>query len=228
MAYVPLTDANRSAIRAVLMGLQRKEEATLGDETVLVNKITEYEPLRTVVVEALWGDYIDLFDRLDTLSRTANVPVSWEYAINHTDGTQTFHDERVVITDIRIPVVVKMDGWGNINSSLTKLKGHQIFSDPIFMELRNLRQVQYECSDRWEAVIRQVTGFLDKCKSLNEAVKLWPDLRRYVPADLQRRLDLKPEREKTDASSAAEALKAIDMDAVNTSTVLARMAGGDL
>jgi hypothetical protein len=48
---------------------------------------------------------------------------------------------------------------------------------------------------------------------------------RYVPKQYIDKMNVKTEKQEKKASSAMEALKAIDMDAVNASTVLARMAG---
>jgi hypothetical protein len=46
--------------------------------------------------------------------------------------------------------------------------------------------VQYEQAVRkvrraWGARRDQIVLFLSKCKSLNEAIKLWPEVRLYVP-----------------------------------------------
>jgi len=66
---------------------------------------------------------------------------------------------------------------------------------------------------------------VSKCKSLNEAIKLWPDVQRYVPKQFLDRVAKKAEKSAGAASQGAEALKGIDVDMVNTSVVLARMAG---
>jgi DNA polymerase elongation subunit (family B) len=98
---------------------------------------------------------------------------------------------------------------------------------PLLIEARDLAVLRRECSKRWTKVQDQVLKFLGSCKSLNEAIKLWPDVRRYIPKDYLKRVDTKVEKTKT-KSSGADALAGMDMDMVNTSLVLARMAGASL
>jgi hypothetical protein len=88
------------------------------------------------------------------------------------------------------------------------------------------RLLRHECETRWESIDKKVALFLDNCKSLNEALKLWPDLAHYVPQEYIDKVNEKTEKKKSGPSEAAlEALKAIDTDVVAQSNVLARMAG---
>lgn len=90
-----------------------------------------------------------------------------------------------------------------------------------------------ECIIRWNTVARQISTFLDSCKSLNEALKLLPDIERYVPPYYLERVGEKrgtSSAKKTDEEArkaeVLAALKAVDIDTVRTSEVLARMASG--
>ena len=91
-----------------------------------------------------------------------------------------------------------------------------------------------ECIDRWNTVSRQISKFLDSCKSLNEALKLLPDIERYVSRDYIARVNEKrgggTSAKKTDEEArkaeVLAALKGVDVDTVRTSEVLARMASG--
>lgn len=93
---------------------------------------------------------------------------------------------------------------------------------------------QRECHDRWNRVERQINDFLDTCKSLNEALKLLPDIERYVPEYYLSRVNEKrggtASAKKTDEEArkaeVLAALKNVDVEVVRTSEVLARMAAG--
>lgn len=84
-----------------------------------------------------------------------------------------------------------------------------------------------EILDRWESVEEKVIGFLKECKSLNEAVKLWPDVVIYVDPDDVKRLEAKREKAET-TSRAAEALAALNTDELMGAAVIARLSGADV
>ena len=85
---------------------------------------------------------------------------------------------------------------------------------------------ELEVYARWNKVDKTITEFLDKCKSLNEAVKLWPDLMHYIPQDLKNRMALKPEKreKRTDAE---DALAKLDTNSVTAAAVIARLYESD-
>ena len=77
---------------------------------------------------------------------------------------------------------------------------------------------------RWATVRKQIVNFLKSCKSLNEALKLWPDVRIYIPEAYIKRVERKVEREVT-MSRAASALANVDTDAAISAAMTARMMG---
>ena len=54
--------------------------------------------------------------------------------------------------------------------------------------------VELALNQKWEKVRNDIIGFLKKCKSLNEAVKLFPAVRMYISVDDIQRLERKAER----------------------------------
>jgi hypothetical protein len=74
-------------------------------------------------------------------------------------------------------------------------------------------------NERWSKVTKDVTEFLDKCKSLNEAVKLFPTVRMYIhPQDLER-LDRKVER----PSQRRKLVEEIDADGLTAAAIAAKL-----
>jgi hypothetical protein len=76
---------------------------------------------------------------------------------------------------------------------------------------------------RWDNTENKIVEFLQSCKSLNEAVKLWPDVTLYVEKCDIDRMGVK--REKVKESKALEALKELDTDALVSNAVISRMSG---
>ena len=90
--------------------------------------------------------------------------------------------------------------------------------------VRDWYQTKTQIKYRWFVVREQVLGFLTKCKSLNEALKLWPSVDMYIPMEFL--LKARAETTRRAATNlAAEMLATIDTDHAVASAVIARMAG---
>lgn len=72
---------------------------------------------------------------------------------------------------------------------------------------------------RWSKVSDDITGFLDKCKSLNEAVKLFPTIRMYLHGDDIERLDRKVER----PSQRKKLVEDVDTDGLTAAAIAAKL-----
>jgi hypothetical protein len=83
----------------------------------------------------------------------------------------------------------------------------------------------YDIAQRWDKVDKQIMDFLGKCKSVNEALKLWPQIEMYIPPEFITKVNEKKERNAAGPSQAAEALKALDTDHLTTAAVISRMSG---
>lgn len=86
--------------------------------------------------------------------------------------------------------------------------------------MRERREVEM----RWGNVRSKVCSFLESCKSLNEAIKLWPEIEHYIPKEYIERVLQKREKS-TSVSNAAEVLGQIDTQELTAAVVIARMAG---
>jgi hypothetical protein len=80
-----------------------------------------------------------------------------------------------------------------------------------------------EVDARWDKVRMDVLKFLENCKSLNEAIKLWPDIRIYIPKHYIERIEKKAERTVSN-TSALDILKGIDTDGAVAAAIGARLA----
>jgi hypothetical protein len=78
--------------------------------------------------------------------------------------------------------------------------------------------------ERYAKVKQDVITFLNKCKSFNEAIKLWPAIATYADKDFVDRVnEVKPKGERR-ISEAMDVLAKIDVDAVQATAVAARLA----
>jgi hypothetical protein len=73
---------------------------------------------------------------------------------------------------------------------------------------------------RWEKVKTDITEFLGKCKSLNEAVKLFPGVRMYIHYEDLQRLDKKIER----PTQRAKIVEEVDTEGLTAAAIAAKLA----
>jgi hypothetical protein len=73
---------------------------------------------------------------------------------------------------------------------------------------------------RWAKVKTDITEFLGKCKSLNEAVKLFPGVRMYIHYEDLERLDKKIER----PTQRAKIVEAVDTEGLTAAAIAAKLA----
>lgn len=220
MAYVGITDKLVNEVERTMRNLHAAELAALGTEKELVARLVAAPEFKAAIDTVLWGEYIDIQPRLSKFDKECLVALN--LPLLRTEGVI-----RRVTINVNGPCFSNNDRWHAFDLSPLAVADLNVYHLEPMQALRVFLDAQHECNARWGTIIGKVKQFLKAAKSLNEAVKLWPDLRRYIDADTLNRLDTKAEKIKT-SSTAADVLATVDIDAINTSTVLARMAGATL
>lgn len=223
MAYVAVSNELHRDIVNRIRGMCGAETQTLPNYEEVNKTIAASQEISELVRTKLWGDLRDLESRLLKHNKVTRVDLQVVYDMTHPrePNITVTRKVEVQLPGFAVPCFVIPQGYGNAYLEL-KVKPDD---HPLFQQMVDIALIRAECSDRWSKVEEQVTGFVSKCKSLNEAIKLWPDVQRYVPKQFLDRVAKKAEKSASAASQGAEALKGIDVDMVNTSVVLARMAG---
>jgi hypothetical protein len=80
--------------------------------------------------------------------------------------------------------------------------------------------IELALNARWAKVSDDISEFLKKCKSLNEAVKLFPGVRMYISAEDAERLDRKVERQ----SQRKLIVESYDTDGLTAAAIAAKLA----
>jgi hypothetical protein len=201
MAYVAISGDLITRVEQKINGMRNKELNTTGERPDKgFDENSEY------LLGLLWGEHIHLKDTL---------PESFISRLNSFGIPSPYSTSRLYIyTKGNTKVPPKASNYiDNID-----------WEHPEFVELKKWLDTEHEIETRWYKTRNDVKGFLQKCKSLNEAVKLWPDVEAYIDwADISRLNTKKEKSEKTNA--AMEALKSLDTDALTANAVIARMSG---
>ena len=85
---------------------------------------------------------------------------------------------------------------------------------------RELRLIRSD----WKTKLVEIKDFLRRCKSLNEAVKLWPGVRLYIPKETLGTLDTPVVRPQAQIRKES-ALANVNTDGLTAAAVAARLAG---
>lgn len=215
MAYVAISGDFNARVEEKIHKMLQAELATLGEEPVV--HCTGQEPF---ITNTVWGEHVQLKDV---------VPDDW---CNKPDDL-----------NVRFPIPDQVNDRGNPIHYNFKLKfangiktppGHGYYdtkdvpnSEPLLATLVDWAIKRQEIIARWSAVQDKIESFLAECKSANEAVKLWPDIKMYFNAQDVARLETKHGRSETQ-SKAAEVLAGINTDEVMSAAVIARLSGAQV
>ena len=218
MAYVAITHKLESAIMKKIRGLENIEIA--GEKKPEVPALTGMEDwLRPI----LWGVLTDTPFEGDPSLSVADTSIDFKLFYTNSVGIETSVFE--TLPCLRVSRFYDVNEYGQKPYNFRIHVYEDTF--PYFKELADHLRTTREISVRWDKVAKQVSEFLGSCKSLNEALKLWPDLRRYVPEEALARINEKTEKPKKDQSAAMAALAKMDLESISVSNVLARMAGAE-
>lgn len=175
------------------------------------------------LTKAMWGNYLHLKDQLPHDWLSLNTGPSMVVVMPTDDeGKQVKHvihfrnqkvlnrpnndrwsEPKIECTKAFLDANVDMTGVLNILGYIDR------------MDLNN------EIKAKWSKVEADVMLFLGKCKSLNEALKLWPGVKLYIPAEYIRRVEHKVERKVREK----EIVESVATDELTAAAIAARLAG---
>jgi hypothetical protein len=211
MAYVAIST---QLMNEVDNKINRMKEA---DANLIQKPIDDftYNTLPSDLDQLVWGEHHHLKNV---------IPDDWKvYSKDFRANTKFMHDGTELKSLICIKTAVGTAAPPKSSSYTTHF---DIPADhPLIAEVVQRDIADYENRKKWKAIQRQIKDFLNNCKSLNEAVKLWPDVRVYIPQSYMDRMLAKSERTAEKISKASEFLKQIDTDNAVAAAVGARMAG---
>lgn len=94
---------------------------------------------------------------------------------------------------------------------------------PEFLALFNTYKQSREIEAKWSKVTIDIVKFLESAKSLNSALKSWPELCAFIPEEYLARVSAKPERT-AERKRAEESLASIDRNLAVTSATMIKLA----
>lgn len=212
MAYVAISGELKENVKEQIKNLQRKDSGSIPDVPSSVSLDTIPEDLK----DKVWGEHRHL---------EAMMPKEWklyrdeltlkvEFVLENSDVCKTSFD-------IKFNRPAELACPPNTRPYSFAVEVDEYY--PLVAEYLVYRKKIAEVDARWDKVRIDVMKFLENCKSLNEALKLWPDIRIYIPKQYIERIEKKAERTVSN-TSALDILKGIDTDGAVAAAIGARLA----
>jgi hypothetical protein len=219
MATVYITQELSSQVSSVI---KRMREAEIVTNNAEIGKPIELDT-SGFLTKAMWGNHLHLKDQIpsDWLSisnsPTLNVHVPVDeagnkivHSINFRNQTVTnrpnndrWNEPKISCKKAYLEANVDMAGVQNVLNYLDRV------------------ELNAEIKARWAKVEGDIMAFLGKCKSLNEALKLWPGVKMYIPREYIERVERKVERKVREK----EILDDTPVDTLTAAAIAARLSG---
>jgi hypothetical protein len=215
MAFVGISKNFTERVGQKIHNMQKAEINALGKQPEITALNTE-----PWVLQAVWGEHLHLLDKMPEkwLGKAANL--KFRFKIDNPDLPEDRQNYAFGI-EFADPVFVPPNhswyGETPIDESIPQIA-------PIVEYATKFREIDA----RWFKVRGQVISFLESCKSANEAVKLWPDVKMYFDQEDIERLEAKTIRSGTAESEAAKKLAELDTNGLTSAAVIARMSGAQV
>lgn len=218
MAFVGISKDFMARVNNKIDAMHGAELKTLGQEKPKLH----IAPTDPFYMQTIWGQHTALFKQMPNDWISYQDGMNFKFKIpdaNRDREMDNWFDFRVATTSTGFPVPPRTSSYDSKECDPY---------NPVMAEILDYALKQNEIAMRWETVKKKVIGFLQACKSANEAIKLWPDVKTYFDATDIVRLDIKAVRSGSKDSAAAEALAGIDTGEIMSAAVIARLSGAQV
>lgn len=177
-----------------------------------------------LLMQMAWGDYKHVFPQLpkDWLKHSKSSDLNIITGVDE-DG----HEAKFTVSVTGLNSYYEIptaDRWSAPRPSCTKewlsSRTHLTGAYEILTQIEQ-KEVRKTIHEKWEKVNSDINLFLNKCKSLNEALRLWPALKMYVPEEYIERVETKVERRKREA----ELIETVNLEELTAAAIAAKLSG---
>lgn len=218
MATVYITQELLGRVSSVI---DRMRDADITTQNAETGKPIELDTSE-FLTKAMWGDKIHLKDQIPYDWLSVNTGPTMTVSVTLEDGNKMqsmihFRNQKVLNRP-------HTDRWSEPKIECTKafLDAHADMTGVQnilnYLERMDLNR---EIKTKWNKVDTDIKQFLSKCKSLNEALKLWPGVKLYIPQEYINRVEHKVERKVREK----EIKESVATDELTAAAIAAKLAG---
>ena len=227
MAFVALSNTTKDAITGKLKQMRIASMRNIGASPLPNNAVIDKDAL----ADFLWGEHKELREKLPNAWKATSIPymhfyiidtegnaISTVYNLESVSRYQAYCGEVSYPDNMLPPNVLKL---GRYDELIVPASVFGITEDTLQKHDEWFKSMTEEIV-KWQTVANQVSDFLDRCKSLNQALKLMPSFRMYIPAELLARVDEKVERSAPKGKDGGNPLEGLDVNAIAMAALTAR------
>ncbi len=231
MAFVGISEVLRTQVRSKIRNMSSAEKDTLGadpregsgidvngNEDWFTRSVWQGKPELQTLVPDTWLAQVDMVGLY--------VDPEWDgdfKKLNERTKSSIYCGRMKFPTPIKLPPTYR----GYIPDMVIGFLPGETMPEDIKRILDYMTKVK-DIKQRWEKVEEKVGEFLIHCKSLNEGLKLWPDLKVYIPKEYLERVERKTSSRADKTTQAADILSTIDTDEIQAAAVIARLSGANV
>lgn len=225
MAHVAISRDFIARVESKITIMRNAELNALGHEPQI-----SLSPDSPILLNAVWGENLHLRTQLPKAwkSTTGNLRLTFN---TKTTQDKTTKEGAVIQEPVSYQFNVTSPGdtifelppndyW----HSLHEVKAEDL-SHPDISKIVEYGNAKTEIEYRWIEVGKKVVGFFQSCKSMKEAVTLWPDCKVYINDEDIERFEKKVVKSASQDSEAAKVLAGLNTDELMGAAVVARLSG---
>lgn len=215
MAFVAISGVLLERVVVKIRAMQEAELKTLGEVPP-----TSISPASALAKKTCWKDYAHLYDVIPKEWTNTHSSIDMKFKVpGYEETTKPWFVTKIKATHDEFRFPPKASWYDNYEVSADEPE--------LALVVEYAKRVK-EIDARWHEVQEKVIGFLQACKSANEAVKLWPQVKIYLYQEDIDRIEKKVVRSGGADSNAAQALAGIDTASVESAAVIARLSGAQV
>jgi len=225
MAHVAISRDFISRVESKITTMRNAEIKVLGAEPTIT-----LHPDSPVVLNAVWGQHLHLRNQM---------PEKWKNTSNslrlmfNTNTVHTRIASNGTPEDIPVSCTFNVASANNTHFEMppndywhaTHMVHPDDMNNPDIKSAIEFGNAKAEIEHRWLQINQKVIQFFQSCKSMKEAVTLWPECMMYIDSDDIRRFETKVVKAASQDSEAAKVLAGINKDELVGAAVAARFTG---
>ena len=176
-----------------------------------------------LLMQMAWGDHRQVFHQLPIEWLKKTTQQDFYVVMNPGEDKENKYNVQLVgLANYYEPPTAER--WSSPRPACTKgwleSRMHLTGAQEIMNRLAE-KEICTTIHEKWAKVDSDIKLFLGKCKSLNEALRLWPALKVYVPNEYIERVETKVERRKRET----DIIATVDLEELTATAIAAKLSG---
>lgn len=226
--HVGITGELLNAVSNKIHGQLRPKDYRLTFGVDDIDRTLKLPSDHPVVNKAIWGEHEHLREQMPSAWLEKLEPSSYDRTVTLRLRTRVDDKELHAHNEKWIQIDVCLHGERDIfvPPKCSRYSTFEVAANisPEVKEFFDKKIEETKFEYKWLKIKHDVQRFMSSNKSLNAALKAWPELRAFIPSEYLERVDRKPERKAQQQAEAERKLAEIDREGAVAAATLAALA----